>query len=152
MLPDQGSAVLCPLVAAVELRARLRYHPPMIVGQTTMLYYRDLAAARSFYGDTLGLRVRFEERWVTLYETTSTSAIGVVGEHSSAFHRPQATNAVMVSLVVEDVDVWAERLRQGGVKILKEPYEHSDVPIRAVLVLDPGGYTVEFFAWTGSAE
>lgn len=117
-----------------------------------MLYYRDLAAARSFYGDTLGLRVRFEERWVTLYETTSTSAIGVVGEHPSAFHRPQTTNAVMVSLVVDDVDVWAERLRQGGVKILKAPYEHTDVPIRAVLVSDPGGYTIEFFAWTGCAQ
>ncbi|HFE44302.1 MAG TPA: VOC family protein [Nannocystis exedens] len=151
MVPDQGSVVLCPVVAAVELCDRFRYHPPMIVGQTTMLYYRDLAAARSFYGETLGLRVRFEERWVTLYETTSTSAIGVVGEHASAFHRPQTTNAVMVSLVVDDVDVWAERLRQGGVKILKEPYEHNDVPIRAVLVSDPGGYTVEFFAWTGCA-
>lgn len=124
----------------------------MIAGQTTMLYYRDLAAARSFYGETLGLRVRFEERWVTLYETTSTSAIGVVGEHASAYHRPQATNAVMVSLVVDDVDVWAERLRLGSTKILKEPYEHKEVPIRALLALDPGGYTIEFFAWTGTAQ
>jgi len=122
-----------------------------ISGQTTMLYYSDLAAARAFYGEMLGLRVRFEDSWVTLFETTETSAIGIVGEHPSAFHRPQPKSAVMLSLVVEDVDAWAERVRRGGAKILKEPYQHKTAPIRALLVEDPGGYALEFFAWNRGA-
>jgi len=124
----------------------------MIAEQTTMLYYADLAAARAFYGELLGLEVHFEDTWVSLYRTTPTSALGVVGEHASAFHRPQATSAVMVSLVVSCVEPWFERLRGGGAKILRAPYDHASVPIRALLVEDPGGYALEFFAWRARGE
>lgn len=122
----------------------------MFGAQTTMLYYRDLAAARAFYAGLLGLEVRFDERWATLYRATATSMIGVIGEHPSAYHRPQARSAVMVSLTVDraaDVDVWHARLRDGGATIVKAPYDHADVPIRALLVQDPGGYAVELMAW-----
>ena len=122
----------------------------MFAEQTTMLYYRDLPAARAFYGGLLGLPVRFEAEWVTLYRTTSTAAIGVVGEHPSAYHRPQATSAVMVSLValaVAEVDAWHSKLRDAGVTIVKAPHDHPAVAIRALLALDPGGYALEIFAW-----
>ena len=119
----------------------------MITGQTTMLYYADLGAARAFYGEVLALEVDFEDTWVSLYRTTPTSSLGVVGEHPSAFHRPQAKSAVMLSLVVEHVDPWFQRLQSGGAKILKPPYDHLSVPIRAFLAEDPGGYAIEFFAW-----
>ena len=35
--------------------------------QYTMLYYQDIAAARKFYGDVLGLEPTFNDQWVTLY-------------------------------------------------------------------------------------
>ncbi|MEZ4383852.1 MAG: VOC family protein [Nannocystaceae bacterium] len=122
----------------------------MFGAQTTMLYYRDLAAARAFYGGLLGLEVGFDADWATLYRATATSMIGVIGEHPSAYHQPQARSAVMVSLVVDapaEVDAWHARLRGGGAAILKPPYDHAAAPIRALLVADPGGYAVELMAW-----
>ncbi len=124
----------------------------MIAEQTTMLYYADLGAARAFYGDLLGLEAHFEDAWVSLYRTTPTSSLGVVGEHASAFHSPQAKSAVMISLVVDRVEPWFARLRAGGATILKAPYDHASVPIRALLVEDPGGYALEFFAWRAKGD
>ena len=54
----------------------------------------------------------------------------------------------MISLVTEDVDRWHARLKDHpDIPFVKEPYNHDKVPIRAMLVRDPGGYTVEFFQW-----
>ena len=54
----------------------------------------------------------------------------------------------MISIVTNDVDAWYERiLADGSVKILMEIYDNESVPIRAFLMEDPGGYTVEVFQW-----
>ncbi len=119
-----------------------------LVEQYTMLYYKDIAAARNFYGDILGLEATFSDEWVTLYRVVPGALLGVVREGGTAFHPARAENSVMLSLVTEDVDRWHARLRAfPGVRFLKSPYDHEKVPIRAMLVTDPGGYTVEFFQW-----
>jgi len=119
-----------------------------VLEQHTMLYYEDLSAARGFYGRVLGLESTFENEWVTLYRATGESYIGVVGANETAFHEPKADNAVMVSLVVEDVDsAYTSVSSAPGIEVVKSVHNHPKVPIRAFLVRDPGGYTIEFFQW-----
>ncbi len=119
-----------------------------ITEQYTMLYYQDIAAARRFYGEILGLKVTYNDEWVTLYQVVPGALLGIVQEGGSAFHPARSENSVMVSLVTEDVDRWHGRLQAyPDIPFVKEPYNHDKVPIRAILVRDPGGYTVEFFQW-----
>jgi predicted enzyme related to lactoylglutathione lyase len=121
---------------------------PSIKENTVMFYYKDLAVVAPFYETTLGLTKTFDETWVKIFQLTPSSSIGLVQEGETSFHRAQANNAVMLSIVTEDVDAWYQRLKQDeGIVFLKEIYNNKNVPIRAFLVEDPGGYTVEFFQW-----
>lgn len=121
---------------------------PSIKENTLMFYYKDLAAVTPFYETTLGLTKTFDEDWVKIYQLTPSSSIGLVQEGETSFHRAQADNAVMLSIVTDDVDAWYQRLKQvDGIVFLQEIYNNENVPIRAFLVKDPGGYTVEFFQW-----
>lgn len=121
---------------------------PAIKENTIMFYYKDLASVTPFYEGTLGLTKTFDEDWVKIYQLTPSSSIGLVQEGETSFHRAQADNAVMLSIVTDDVDAWYQRLKQvDGIVFLQEIYNNENVPIRAFLVKDPGGYTVEFFQW-----
>ena len=122
---------------------------PEITEQYTMLYYSDMDAPRRFYGELLGLTSTMDDEWLSLYQVTAGSFLGIIKEGDDSWHNVQETNAVMVSIVTNDVNTWYERIvSDGGVKILQEIYDNEAVPIRAFLVEDPGGYTVEFFQWT----
>lgn len=126
--------------------------PAPLVEQYTMFYYKDIAAARHFYGEILGLEATFNDEWVTLYRVVPGALLGVVQEGGTAYHPARAENSVMLSLVTGDVDRWHARLQAfPDVRLLKAPYDHAKVPIRAMLVTDPGGYTVEFFQWRKAA-
>jgi predicted enzyme related to lactoylglutathione lyase len=121
---------------------------PGINEQYTMLYYKDMEAPRKFYGGLLGLTSTMDDEWLSLYQVTPSSFIGVIKEAEESWHKVQATNAVMISIVTDDVDAWYERvLADGGVKIVLEIYDNESVPIRAFMMEDPGGYTVEDFQW-----
>ncbi len=122
--------------------------PGRITGQVTFLYYDDLAAPRRFYGEVLGLAPYLDNEWVTLFHTASGATIGLV--KSPNIHASPATKraVVMVSLITGDVEGWYQKLRRnGGVRIVKAPYDHPGVPIRAFEVEDPAGYPIEFFQW-----
>jgi catechol 2,3-dioxygenase-like lactoylglutathione lyase family enzyme len=122
--------------------------PPSIDETVIMLYYRDLGPATAFYGDALGLETVYESASAKLFRLTSTAIVGIVREGEQAYHPVRDENAVMLSIVTADVDAWYERLRdRDDVEILKPVADSPDNPIRAFLVADPGGYTVEFFSW-----
>lgn len=134
---------------ALLLAALLPQTPPMpppIDSQVTFLYYSDVDAAARFYDEVLQLRSTFDRGWVKIFAITPTSSVGLVDERRGA-HQSRGDNAVMLSLVTTDVDAWHVRLSRAGVEILSNPADSSDVPVRAFLVRDPGGYTVEFFQW-----
>ena len=113
-----------------------------------MFYYKDLSEVVPFYEETLGLTKTFNEDWVKIYQLTATSFVGLVQESEASFHRAHADNAVMLSIVTEQVDAWYELLkRDQGIIFLKDIYDNEHAPIRAFLVKDPGGYSIEFFQW-----
>jgi extradiol dioxygenase family protein len=114
-----------------------------------MLYYKDLSVARRFYGDILGLQKTMEDSWVTIYRSSPSSFIGIVkGGAKGAYHHAQDRNAVMITIVTDNLEAWHDQLKRAkGVTFLKEIYEGVHTPVRAFLVEDPGGYSVEFVQW-----
>jgi extradiol dioxygenase family protein len=130
--------------------AHLASAAPMVGArdQVTFLYYTDLEAARRFYGTLLGLSAYYETPWVTLYRSAPGATIGIVKRADDQIPADTKRDAVMVSIVLDDVESWYDRLKRGGqVKFDKEIYDHPAVPIRAFLIRDPAGYSVEFFEW-----
>jgi hypothetical protein len=130
--------------------AHLTSAAPMVGAQdqVTFLYYTDLEAARRFYGTLLGLSPYYETPWVTLYRSAPGATIGIVRRADDRMPADTKRDAVMVSIVVDDVGSWYDRLsRDGQIKFEKEIYDHPAVPIRAFLIRDPAGYSVEFFEW-----
>lgn len=122
--------------------------PAGVHDQATFLYYTDLAAPRHFYGTLLGLAHYYETPWVTLYRTAPGATLGIVKASEDQVTADSKRDATMVSLVTHDVESWYRRLQgQAEIKIQKPIYDHPAVPIRAFLLRDPAGYSVEFFEW-----
>lgn len=119
---------------------------PSLTSQTTMFYYKELSAADHFYGEILGLEKTLDWDWVKFYKTGPASTVGLVVEGDGGWHKVQATNAVMLSLVTDEVDAWYQQVKaKKGAVFLKDIADGG--PIRSFLLEDPGGYTVEFFQW-----
>jgi hypothetical protein len=141
--------LLCLSVMGTNLVAEETIMPPFSIKENIlMLYYKDISDAVPFYEQTLGLPKTFNEDWVKIYQLTPTSFVALVQEGEKSFHRAQADNAVMLSIVTDDVNAWYGRLKQDqGIVFLKDIYNNEHAPIRAFLVEDPGGYSIEFFQW-----
>ena len=123
---------------------------PKIEEQITMLYYGsdDWEKAVHFYGSDLQLEATYDEDWVKIYKLTSGAFIGVVKDSDGGFHKPNKDSSVMVSIVSNPVDDWyGAILNAKNIKIEHEIYNSDTAPIRAFLIRDPGGYTIEFFEW-----
>ena len=136
------------IVAARAVLATGADMTPSIDSQTVMFYYKNIDAAADFYGASLGLPVTLDLEWVKIFQVSETASVGVVTEGEGAYHTARPENAVMLSIVTSEVDAWYARLQASGdVTFLKEVYNNESVPIRAFLVEDPGGYTVEFYQW-----
>jgi len=113
-----------------------------------MLYYKDLSAVVPFYEHTLGLKQTFNQDWSKIYQLTPTSFVGLIQESEGSFHKAQPDNAVMLSIVTKEVDAWYAHFKSDKrTTFIKHIHNNEHAPIRAFLVRDPGGYTVEVFQW-----
>lgn len=123
--------------------ASVQYPEPIPVNaQITFLYYRDLEPAASFYGEVMGFQLVEDQKWARIYRVKGNAFLGIVaGERG--FHRPQARNAVLLTLIVDDVSGWYEHLRGRGVKMLTGVQHRPEIQIRCFFFEDPGGYTLE---------
>ncbi len=153
--PRRLPAMLGALLAAFCSTAFADQQPaPGIDGTVTFFYYEDLEAAAGFYEDTLQLPVTLEEDWVRIYRITPTSSVGLVRQ-GRGFHDVSNDKPAMLSIVTGEVDAWYARLRAADVAVLSElaprgaDRAKDAAPVRGFIVEDPGGYTVEFFAWAG---
>src|SRR6478736_1306 len=101
--------------------------PPPISGQVTFLYYENLPRAAEFYKRTLGLRQTLDRKWVKIFQLSPTSSLGLV-DATSGSHRPAADKPVMISIVVQDVDVWYRFLEgRPSIHISKPPSDSARV-------------------------
>jgi len=116
--------------------------PAPMFAQITFLYYHDLEPAATFYGEVMGLELVEDQGWARIYRLGGDAFLGIVAGEEG-FHRPQARNAVLLTLVVDDVPGWYEHLAAHGVKLLSEVQDRPEIQIRCFFFEDPGGYTLE---------
>lgn len=113
-----------------------------IRSQITFLYYRDLEPIETFYGEVLGLELVEDQEWAKVYAVGEKGFLGIVAGQKG-FHQPRDENAVLVTLVVDDVLGWYEYLSERGVNLLTGVKKVEEIQVRAFFLRDPGGYTLE---------
>lgn len=110
----------------------------------TWFYYDDLEVASRFYGETLGLEQVLDAGWARIYRTTGKAFVGLVNaQEGKGVCQTQETNAVLLTLVVDDVVAWYDHLSKAGVSLNSEVKILEEVQIRTFFLSDPGGYSLE---------
>ncbi|MDN5288126.1 MAG: hypothetical protein JWR38_4400 [Mucilaginibacter sp.] len=94
----------------------------------------DIAAAKRFYQDVLGLDLLMDHGWITTYGSTDDMNIQI----SFASEGGSGTATPDLSIEVDDVDAALERMTKAGFPIIYGP---ADEPwgVRRFYVLDPFG-------------
>ncbi|MEJ8566198.1 VOC family protein [Elongatibacter sediminis] len=137
---------ICLFTAQSAIAEEAKTTPP-IKGQVTFLYYADMDKAAHFYGEIMGFENTFDEEWVKFFAITPTSSVGLVDE-SRGFHQTSDVKPVMLSVETDDVESWYNYLKKKDVNFIKHlDKSKSKGFVHAILVEDPGGYTVEVFEW-----
>jgi len=113
-----------------------------VCSQITFLYYEDLAPVDQFYREVMGFDLVEDQEWAKIYSVGGNAFLGIV-DGEKGFCEPQEESAVLVTLVVDDVFGWYERLKDQGVKMLTEVEEHEKIQVRGFFCQDPGGYSLE---------
>jgi hypothetical protein len=90
----------------------------------------------------IGFELVVDQGWAKIYAVSETSFVGIV-DGARGFHKPQERNAVLVTLVVDDVYGWYDYLKGKGVKMATEVKEHVAIQVRCFFCEDPGGYSIE---------
>lgn len=108
----------------------------------TFFYYDDLEAPSRFYENVLGLELVDDQHWARIYRIQGSAYLGIV-DGNRGFHQSQQDSAVLLTLVVRDVDAWHDRLVSQGVRIIRETETHDDIQVRCFFAEDPGGYAIE---------
>jgi predicted enzyme related to lactoylglutathione lyase len=109
-----------------------------------ILYHEDMAAARAFYEDILGLEIReITFDWFIGYWVSKKHEMTLCISTSPDERKQWGANGkgVVVDFVVPDVDEAYIHLTERGVRFTEPP---TDKPwhLRTASFLDPAGYTL----------
>jgi catechol 2,3-dioxygenase-like lactoylglutathione lyase family enzyme len=104
---------------------------------------KDVAAAKTFYGEILGLDVLMDHGWIVTYGNSAKMSVqvGVMSEGGSGTKVPD------LSIEVDDVEAALKRMKQAGIGI---EYGPADEPwgVRRFYVRDPFGKLVNILMHT----
>lgn len=104
--------------------------------QITFLYVEDLARSAVFYGDTLQLELARDQGACLIYRVTADAYLGLCN------HREADPGGLIVTLVSNDVDAWADRVRAAGYEV-EGPTANERFGLYHFFVHDPDGHLVE---------
>jgi catechol 2,3-dioxygenase-like lactoylglutathione lyase family enzyme len=104
---------------------------------------RDIAAAKRFYQDVLGLEILMDHDWLTTYGSNAKMTVQI----SFASQGGSNTPTPDLSIEVDDVDAALEKVRKAGFPI---EYGPADEPwsVRRFFVRDPSGKLVNILSHT----
>lgn len=112
----------------------------------TMYPVKDMARARRFYEEDLGLKVGHSGvngAWIEYYLDNGCFAITTLAQGV----RPAASSGGSIAFEVDDVDALVAELRAKGVPVKVEAF---DTPVcRMAVVLDPEGNALTLHAKKG---
>ncbi len=106
--------------------------------QVTHLYYEHLDQAREFYRQTLGLR----QTDSSLFQISSDAFVQLHGFNE--VHTREQPKSTAIALLTDQLPEWYAHLQEQGVPV-KYPYKAREGgPHDGFVVIDPGGYLLEF--------
>ncbi len=108
----------------------------------TFFYHKDIEPAMQFYGEVMGFQLVSDQGWAKIFRIAGNSYVGVVTGREG-FYQPQEKNAVLLTVVVNNVQEWYERLRKTETTLLTELQEKPDIQVRCFFLQDPAGYAIE---------
>jgi catechol 2,3-dioxygenase-like lactoylglutathione lyase family enzyme len=102
---------------------------------------QDVATAKRFYHDILGLDVLMDHGWIATYGSRQKMAVQI----SFAAHGGSGTPVPDLSIEVDDLDAALERVTTAGLQI---EYGPADEPwgVRRFYVRDPFGKLINILA------
>lgn len=106
-------------------------------------YYKDLAKAKNFYKNILGLRPVLDYGFAKAYQISQTSFVCLVDE-TGGMHKTSEPKTVTLSFITQEVDAWYKYLKAKGVKMHSPLKGSSSSPIRGFVAYDCEGYYLEF--------
>jgi predicted enzyme related to lactoylglutathione lyase len=110
--------------------------------QITFFYYRNLEDAARFYEQTMRFELIEDQKWAKIYRVAGAAFVGIVAG-DKGFRRPQDYNAVILTVLVNDVGAWYGYLKEQDIKFLTEIQDKPDIQVRCFFIEDPGGYAIE---------
>lgn len=112
---------------------------PSIQHQITFLDTSDLNQTAHFYEDILGLKLVVDQTTCRIYKTASSAYLGFC--HRENFDLEK--NLVVLTMITDEVDAWADYLKEKGVRIDHDPELNERYHIYHFYLSDPNGYKIE---------
>jgi len=117
---------------------------PGIGSGITWFYYDNFAQATAFYEEVLGFESVVDQGWAKIYLISSGAFLGAVdAQAGKGSCTTQRESAVLLTLVVDNVNPWHAHLKEKGVSGLTEIQHREDIQIECFFFEDPGGYRLE---------
>ena len=111
---------------------------PVFDSQIVFIYVEDLERSAKFYGETLELPLSLDQGGCRVYQTAEKSHIGIC-----THRKPEARDGAIITLVVDDVDGWFEKLKSRNVDLQSRPVFNEKYLIYHFFFHDPDGYLLE---------
>ncbi len=113
-----------------------------ISSQITFLYFDDLKSIAPFFEDILKLELVVNQDAAKIYRMAGGAFLGIV-DGAKGHCRVQEESAVLITLVVDDVQGWYDYLKENGVKLLTDIQTPKIAPVECFFFEGPGGYHFE---------
>ena len=119
--------------------------PPRFTQSVTFLYVEDLAAARHFYGEVLGLDLAQDQGTVAIYAVAGQRGFLGICPARGPREVTDARNAggVLFTFVTPEVEAWHAHLAAQGVEVGEPPAFNPAYGITHFFFRDPAGYLLE---------
>lgn len=106
----------------------------------TFFYYPDIQVVAPFYEKLLGFELVLNQGLARIYRIAGNCYFGIV-DGNRGHLRHQKTNAVLLTIVAEDVQGWHRRMTEAGVTGLTD-VRHGTY-CEHFFFTDPAGYAIE---------
>lgn len=118
---------------------------------STKLVVEDLESTKNFYCEAYGFSERGRVQAEMLGEPIDEYLLGQGDDPGVPIMlmkyldrgRPPVGEEVALVFMTDDLDALFERVRAHGGRVLKEPFQSEQVPMRAGFTADPEGHVIE---------